>query len=487
MKLLLLRTYTCLEKFYFPGYIHPPFGILSLAAFLKPFCEVKAVDAVVEGWNCFWEKAGNPEIVYRGLKLKRLLKIIKKFKPDVVGLTWFYSLEDDCIKETIKNIKKSFPGIKIIVGGPESSANPREVLEKNPEINLVVFGEGELTLKELILQKFGDLDKISGIAYRKGDKIILNPARPRIHNFNNLPLLARESVPFANYSKQYFFGSIFHLFERLGLPFKINCFLASNLSKIPIHKLYYLIYNKKHGGKKFLPEADIQTARGCPNQCTFCAIRKMWGYQWVARSAESVLEEIDSLVKKYKVKHINFWDENFNISRERTIEICRGIIERDYKITLSIMAGVYVPTLDEEVLQWLNRAGVNEMRFCIESGNQEVLDNVIKKRINLKMVKPLIDACKKLKIRTEGAFIFGIPGQTIETMKDSLRFAEYCGFDRVIRFIYMPFRNTELYEVCKEKGYFTKDFNPHKLYMTGSKCYVQTEDFTPEDVLRITR
>lgn len=487
MKLLLLRTYTCLEKFYFPGYIHQPFGILALAAFMKPFCTVKAVDSVAEGWDCFWEKKGDPEIINRGLKIKRLLKIIKKFKPDVVGITWFYSLEDDCIKETINNIKKFFPRIKIIVGGPEPSVRSRDILEENPEIDIVVFGEGELTLKELVLKNFQNLNEVLGIAYRQGNKIILNSARPRILDFDGLPSLAREFVPSANYSKQYFFSFIFNYLRRLKLPFKINCSLSSSLARIPVYKFFYLAYNIKHGGRKFLPEADIQTARGCPNQCTFCSLRNIWGYRWMARSAENSLKEIDFLIKKHKARHINFWDENFNIDRKRTIDICRGIVEKNYKITLSIRAGVYVPTLDEEVLRWLNRAGAKEMRFSIESGNQEVLDKVIKKRIDLKTVKPIINFCKKLGIRTEGAFIFGIPGQTIETMEDNLKFAKDCGFDRIIKFIYQPFRNTELYEICKEKGYFTKDFNPQKLYQTGSKCYVETEDFSPDDVLRLAR
>ena len=103
------------------------------------------------------------------------------------------------------------------------------------------------------------------------------------------------------------------------------------------------------------------------------------------------------------------------------------------------------------------------------------------------MVKPIIDVCKRLKIRTEGAFIFGIPGQTTETMKDNLKFAKYCGFDSIKKFIYQSFPNTELYKICKEKGYFTKDFDPRQLYVTGSKCYLKTKDFTPDDVIRITR
>lgn len=491
-KLLLIRAHSCLEKFYFPGYLHEPFGILALATFLKSFCNVKVIDSMAEGWNHYWEKKDNSKIIYRGLEPKRLFKIIEKFKPDVVGITWFYSLEEDCIRETVKYVRKRFPKIKIIVGGPEPSSDPKGALENNPEIDLAVFGEGELTLKELISENFQNLDKILGIAYRQGDKVIVNSPRPRIRDFNSLPILDRKFIPFANYSKQYFFNFILTRVQKLKLPFKVNLFLVFYLSKLPVCKLFYLLYNRKYDRekllrKKMLPEADIQSTRGCPNNCAFCSLHTVWGHQWAGRSAESVLDEIDMLVKKYKVRHINFWDENFNLLKERAIAICRGIVERNYKISIDVQAGLYVPTLDEEVLQWFKKAGANEVRFSIESGNQEVLDKVIKKRINLKTVKPIIDICKKLKIRTEGAFIFGAPGQTIAAMEDNLKFAEDCGFDRVIRFVYQPFPNTELYKICEEKGYLTPDYNPKELYLTGSKSFVKTEDFNPEDVLKIAR
>ena len=81
--------------------------------------------------------------------------------------------------------------------------------------------------------------------------------------------------------------------------------------------------------------------------------------------------------------------------------------------------------------------------------------------------------------------MFGVPGETLETMQDSLDFAKKVGFDRVVKFIFQPFPNTELYNVCVKNGYLTKDYNPTKAYVTGNKCYVKTEKFTPEDVLKI--
>jgi len=177
--------------------------------------------------------------------------------------------------------------------------------------------------------------------------------------------------------------------------------------------------------------------------------------------------------------------DNFNVSKERTIEICKGIVEKKYNITLLAAAGAFVPSLDEEVLTWLKKAGLSQLRMSIESGNQNVLYNLIKKNIDLSEVKNIVDICKKLGIKTEGAFIFGIPGETIETMNDSLEFAKKAGFDRVIKFIFQPFPNTELHDICIKNSYLTKDYDPSRAYITGNKCYVKTDKFSPEDVLKI--
>ena len=75
--------------------------------------------------------------------------------------------------------------------------------------------------------------------------------------------------------------------------------------------------------------------------------------------------------------------------------------------------------------------------------------------------------------------------KTIETMKDNIRFAKKTGFDRMIRFIFQPFPNTELYDICVKNNYFTEDYDPKSVYITGNKCYVKTKEFSPEDVLKI--
>lgn len=484
MKFLLIRPPFAVEKFYFPRPINESLGIESLEAFLSPIHKIETIDSIGEGWNHFWESTNYPDIIFQGLKPNNLFKKISDFSPDVIGLTWLFSTQNSSIDLTIKTIRKFNQTIPIIVGGPQPSANIKETFEENPEIDIIVYGEGEITLKEILDNQLKNLEKINGIAYREADKIKINPPRPLIENLDILPIPKRHQRYHQNYSKQYLYQAFYSRIEKFKFKPQFNRSITAKLGSLPfVDKLYYQLYNWRNN--KSLPMADIVTSRGCPNHCTFCAIHNIWGHSWRMRSAENVLEEIEQLVNQFGIRHINFQDDNFNVLKKRTIEICKGIIKNNYNITLLAPAGAFVPTLDEEVLTWLKKAGLNSLRMSIESGNQNILNNVIKKNINLSKIKGIVDICKKLKIYTEGAFIFGIPGETKETMLESLKFAKNAGFDRIVKFIFQPFPNTELYRLCVEKGYLTADYDPQKAYITGNHCYVKTGQFSPTDVLKV--
>lgn len=485
MKLLLIRPCFSIERFYFPRFINESLGIEYLASFLKKNHQVKLIDALAEDWNNYWTDDNYQGTIFQGVKPKKLLQRIIEYNPEIIGLTWPFSTQNNSIELTIKTIRKFSRTIPIIVGGPHPSANPPQILRQNKNIDIVVYGEGEITLKEILDEKLKNLDKINGIVYRKDNEIITNPPRKLMECLNELPFPERNFGFYKNYSRQYLYETIYSRLKNLIPSDKKNIWITSKISGLPfLDSLYYEAYNKRHY-KKNLPAGDVITSRGCPNHCTFCAIHNMWQHTWRPRSAKNVLEEINLLVSKFGVKHINIQDDNFNISKERTIEICKGIVKNKYNITLLAPAGAFVPTLDKEVLIWLKKAGLNELRMSIESGNQKILSNIIKKNIDLTKVKSVVDICKKLKIETEGAFIFGIPGESPETMKESLEFAQRTGFDRIVKFVFQPFPDTELYNICVKNNYLTKDYDPNKLYITGNKCYVQTEKFSPEDVLKI--
>jgi radical SAM superfamily enzyme YgiQ (UPF0313 family) len=202
------------------------------------------------------------------------------------------------------------------------------------------------------------------------------------------------------------------------------------------------------------------------------------------RSAENVLEEMRLLYEKYKVRHFGIVDDNFNVSKKRTIQICNGIIESGLDVTLRADSGTYL-SVDEETLSIMKKAGFHELYFGIETANERILKTVVGKNINLGRVKEVARLCKNLDIVSGGFFMVGVPGETKETMQETIDFAVNSDLDRIRMYTCQPFRGSRMYDEAKEKGWLTKDYDPSKSLIFGSKSYFQTEDFSPEDVAEI--
>ncbi|KPJ63322.1 MAG: hypothetical protein AMS15_00825 [Planctomycetes bacterium DG_23] len=312
-------------------------------------------------------------------------------------------------------IKAKDPKITVVLGGVHPTCLPEETAREK-DVDFVIVGEGESSLPALLeaLEGKKSLEEIPGLCFERDGQIHLR----KQELIGNL-----DSLPFPAYH-------LLHL-ERYG--------------QAP-HGAYF----------RQAPFVTMLTSRGCPFRCAFCANSVLTGGKWRARSPENVLDEIEYLVKEWGVREIHFEDDNLTLDRKRVIAICKGIIERGLKIWWKCPDGVHIGTLDEEVLVWMHKAGCYSLAFGIESVNERILHN-IHKEVNREKVRRVVKCAKELGIYTVGFFIFGLPGETPRTVRETINFAKETDLDSAQFNLCVPFPGTEIFDLYKKKGYIKVD------------------------------
>ena len=418
-----------------------PLGLAYIAAVLEENKHVvKVLDAAVEGF----EKEINigKDYIRYGLSFEEIEKIIKEFDPHIVGVSCSFSPQIKNCYKIIDIAKKIDKKIITVMGGEHCSALPEKTLNDNKNLDIVIIGEGEYSFLDVV--KGNKLEKIDGIAFWKNNKIKVNPKKKFIYDLDELPLPARHLLPMKKYFK-------------IGLP------LGSTYSK-----------------RK--PLASIITSRGCPAKCVFCATRKFWGNCFRGRDPIKVVDEIEMLVKKYKVREIQFIDDNLTLDKKRAMEIFKEIIKRKIDISWCTPNGVALWALDEELLDLMKKSGCYELTLAIESGNQRVLSTIIKKPLNLEKAERLIKYAKKIGILTHAFYVVGFPDETMKEIKDTIDFAKKMDTFRASFFIANPLPGTDLFEICKEKGYLLNFDMDNIDYSMG---FIQTENFSVKELEKL--
>ena len=396
------------------GNMQQPLGVGYLGVVLEEAgFEVKIIDAPPLGWG-----------------IKQIVAETKKFQPDFIGL----SVSTVDFNKAVKlawALKKSW-SVPIIIGGPHVTALPEEVM-KFSCFDIGVIGEGEVTIVELTkaLVNKRNLMVARGIVFRQGRKIIKTNPQPYIENLDSLPFPARHLMPVL---------SSYH----------------------PTPATY----------KKF-PVGKVITSRGCPYQCTFC-FRGVFGNKLRFRSPESVVAEMEVLISQFGAKEIRLWDDTFNANPERVKAICQLMIKRGLKFPWTCLGRV--DRVDCQMLKLMKKAGCWQISYGVESGNEEILVS-IKKGITKKMVREAIGATYKAGIQSLGFFILGLPGDTEETMKETIEFAKSLPLDAANFTIATPYPGTELWDLAKKRG-FLKNISYEKLVVNlPKKPY-----YTPEGI-----
>jgi magnesium-protoporphyrin IX monomethyl ester (oxidative) cyclase len=408
----------------------PPLGLLYIASTLRGSgYEVSLLDACVEGWKnrATFEEGWD----YKGLSGGEIRERLTELRPDIVGISWKFSRQERAFKIALEAVRQALGGVPVIVGGAHPSSNPEDVL-KRYDVDYIVLGEGEETIRALLasLDAGKDFEKIDGIAYRNADRVEVRSKHNYIDSLDELPFPARDLAPMELYSEDN----------------RANTF---------------------EGDMREFPKTTIITSRGCPEKCTFCAIKGVWGRKYRTRSAENVYREVDELVNKYGVREIHFLDDNLTLDKKRAERIFDLIIERGLKFTWRTPNGVSSKTLDPALISKMKESGCYRLSLGIESGNARILNEVIKKSLDLDRVKQVGQWIKEAGLECEGFFILGMPGEDSGTIMDTIRFAMEMDLDSAAFFSAQPYPGTELFNMCVDKGYmedkgceFLMTFNP---------------------------
>ena len=297
--------------------------------------------------------------------------------------------------------------------GPHISALPKETLEIDKDaVDVAVIGEYDYTVGDII-NNFDNLESVRGIAYWRNNEIRLTEQRELINNLDGLPFPA----------------------------------------------WHHLDLMKYFDGSKLYPYIDIISGRGCPNRCIFCLWPQvMHGTRYRLRSPQNVVDEIEYDIKLcpkiLKGGEFFFEDDTFTVDKERAIRICEEILRHNLKITFSVNARV--DSYDLEMFKIMKRAGCRELLVGFESADQTILNNV-NKNITVEQMQEFMELTKNANLEVHGCFVFGLPGETKETIQKTTNFALSLGLTTIQFSAAVPFPGTDYYQICKEKGWLKSE------------------------------
>ncbi len=382
----------------------PPLGLLYIAAVLEEDGhEVRVIPTDIMEWN--WA---------------RIRDEISDYHADIIGVTATTENRFQSFR-LIKEAKKANPDALTVLGGPHASMAGEDCLEHILELDLVVKGEGEMTMLELCREmeknrELPGLSTISGLVIRNNGKIQPTPLRMPIQDLDSLPYPAFHLVPFEKYN---------FVFE------------------VP--------------GQGKLPAVNMMTSRGCPFNCSFCATPINWGRTVRMRSPQHIIKEIEFLKNTYKVQVFFFFDDTFNASPKRAEDICDLILERNLNIYWK--CDVRMDILEKPLLTKMKEAGLFHLSFGLEAGSRRIRNEIINKKVDIKDFQHMVEWCQDLDIIPNAFFIFSHPTETWEEAQETIQIIEQYRerIEGSIAILHI-YPGTPLEKLAREQGILPKDF-----------------------------
>lgn len=376
-----------------------------------------------------------------GLTVEDVLKRARAFNPGLVVM--------DTSTPSIKNdvsvgarLKDECASAFILLVGTHVSALPAETLNIDRRIDAVARYEYEQTVVELAgaLEKKGDFRAVPGIACLKDGALINTPKRPYLEDLDKLPFVSK----------------VYKKFLRIENYFNPNA---------------------------LFPMVTITTSRGCPFPCTFCVYpQTLMGRGYRLRSVENVVEEMEYIVKNFpRARAIFFEDDTLTVDKKRCKALSELIIKKGVKISWTANSRI---GLDYDTMRLMREAGCRSLCVGFESGSQIILDNM-KKKIKLPEMREFMKNAREAGMLIHGCFMAGLPGETEETLRETLELAKGLNPDTVQFYPVMVYPGTEAYDWYRQRGLirssdFSEWITPEGLHNT----VIRTETLSGEDLVR---
>ncbi len=405
----------------------PPYTLCLLGTMIQDDYEVKIIDAQ-----------------FYNMTKDQYQEEIRKFNPDVVGISILTSEYAPMMDIAADYIKEVNPEIIVLAGGVHVTTQHYNIL-KNKNIDYAIRGEGEYVFGDFLnyLAGKGEFPK-KGVVFRDdaGKTVALPP--DLIENLDDLPLPNFDLVDYLAYA---------------------NTLNRHGVDNVQVY-----------------PFARIMSSRGCQYNCNFCQSKAIYGQRLRLRSAKNVFNELLFLKEKYGIKGFIFEDENPFGSKKRTRELL-GLM-KDRKLNLAWRsAGVILNAMDEGIFKLMAETGCEFIGVAIESGSPRVLKEIIGKPLNLKKVPELIRLAKKEGLFVASNFVIGFPGETWEEIRETLHYAETCGVDYCKIYLAQPLLGTRLYDQAKELNAIVGSHDQ----VGWRHGRIQTDEFTSQEmsILRV--
>ncbi|MCZ7393847.1 MAG: radical SAM protein [Candidatus Methanoperedens sp.] len=380
--------------------VNVPLSLLAIARMVRDDFDVRIINAVVD-------------VDYK----EQILKACKNALCLAVSSMTCYQIRDGI--DVCAAVKEHYPALPIIWGGYHPSTEPMQTL-RNPHIDIVIRGQGELTFKEVMerLQNKESLNGIPGVSYKEGRKLLSNPEQ-KFENINVFPPIPYDMIDVERHIKGYKFGA--------------RCL-------------------------------DYYASQGCASGCNFCSEPVFCARHWSGLAPGTVVSELEHLAKTYNIDTFMIRDSDFFLNVRRVKELCRLLIEKGLGIRLTSVNGrmELLSRLGDEVWALVRRAGIYEIFIGFESGYQEALD-AMNKGAKVSQIKACVDKCIKHNIDIRGSFMVGIPGMDAkEEVKSTFNEIHriICAYGEkgrlshldILLSFFTPYPHTPLYEASLKYG-----------------------------------